>query len=126
MSISILEIILALGGTSFVTTVLTLQIQRRKGKAEAGQEEGKEKQEHLNAQKITDEVYALMSGRLKEQFTEMENEIDVLKENQKQLLVTVKIQRENIEKLQQEVTDYKATCDTCQFRQEKIILKKTK
>ena len=121
-----LEIFLALGGTATITSILTLQIQRRKERATAGQEEAKEKQEHLNAQKITDEVYTLMSSRLKEQFDGMNKEIKILKETQAGLLKTIEIQKGNIEHLQQQVTDYKETCDTCQVRQEKITLKKIK
>lgn len=121
-----LEIFLALGGTATITSILTLQIQRRKERATAGQEEAKEKQEHLNAQKITDEVYTLMSSRLKEQFDGMNKEIKILKETQAGLLKTIEIQKGNIEHLQKQVTDYKETCDTCQVRQEKITLKKIK
>ena len=121
-----LEIFLALGGTATITSILTLQIQRRKERATAGQEEAKEKQEHLNAQKITDEVYTLMSSRLKEQFDGMNKEIKILKETQAGLLKTIEIQKGNIEHLQKTVDNYKETCDSCQFRQEKITLKKIK
>jgi chromosome segregation ATPase len=116
MTFNILEIIALLGGSTGITALLMLQIQRRKARAEAGQEEGKEKAEHANAQKITDEVYALMSVRLKEQFEEMTKEIEVLQETQKQLKFTVKLQSGQISDLEAIVKEYKETCDSCQFR----------
>lgn len=119
------ELFLALGGfgtlTSALTFFITIRYIKRKERAIAGQEEGKEKQEHLNAQKITDEVYTLMSQRLKTQFDEMNGEIKTLKETQKGLLKTIEIQDGNIKHLQQQVTDYKETCDSCQFRMEKKL-----
>jgi tRNA(Ser,Leu) C12 N-acetylase TAN1 len=116
MTFNILEIIALLGGSTGITALLMLQIQRRKAKAEAGQEEGKEKAEHANAQKITDEVYALMSVRLKEQFEEMTKEIEQLQETQTQLKFTVKLQTDQITYLEMVVKEYKETCDNCKFR----------
>ncbi len=51
MNFNWIEILLAIGGTSGITTILTLQIQRRKGKAEAGQEEAKAHQEDVKEKK---------------------------------------------------------------------------
>jgi hypothetical protein len=125
-----LEIALAFGGfgtfTAVLTFLITIRYIKRKERAIAGQEEGKERQENLTAQKMTDEVYALMSLRLKEQFDGMNAEIKTLKETQKDLITTIEIQKGNIEHLQKTVNEYKETCDTCQFRQEKITLKKIK
>ena len=126
MQITFIELFLALGGTSGISVLFMHQIQRRKEKALAGQEEGKEKAEHANAQKITDEVYALMSSRLREQFQEMTKEIERLEETQKQLQFTVRFQAEQIQSLEKIVDEYKATCDNCQFRMEKTVLRKTK
>ena len=126
MNLSFIELFIALGGSSGISILFMHQIQRRKEKALAGQEEGKEKAEHANAQKITDEVYALMSSRLKEQFIEQEEKIDKLEETQRQLLHTVKIQKGQIESLEQTVNEYKALCDSCEFRNERVTLRKTK
>jgi hypothetical protein len=125
-----LEIALAFGGfgtfTAVLTFLITIRYIKRKERAIAGQEEGKERQENLTAQKMTDEVYALMSLRLKEQFDGMNAEIKTLKDTQRGLLKTIEIQDGNIKHLQKTVNEYKETCDNCKFREEKITLKKIK
>jgi response regulator RpfG family c-di-GMP phosphodiesterase len=125
-----LEIFLAVGGTAGITSILTLQIQRRKEKASAGQEEAKEKQEIVKSKKdladLEREIYERIVATMQQQFDTQSKEIETLKWTQKDLIATIEIQKGNIEHLQKTVNEYKETCDTCQFRQEKITLKKIK
>jgi response regulator RpfG family c-di-GMP phosphodiesterase len=125
-----LEIFIAIGGTAGITSILTLQIQRRKEKASAGQEEAKEKQEVVKSKKdladLEREIYERIVATMQEQFDSQSKEIETLKWTQKDLIATIEIQKGNIEHLQKTVNEYKETCDTCQFRQEKITLKKIK
>jgi hypothetical protein len=132
-----LEIFLAVGGTAGITSILTLQIQRRKEKASAGQEEAKEKQEIVKSKKdladLERDIYERIVATMQEQFNKQDiviekqsKEIKTLTETQKDLITTIDIQKGNIEHLQKTVNEYKETCDTCQFRQEKITLKKIK
>ena len=125
-----LEIFLAIGGTAGITSILTLQIQRRKEKASAGQEEAKEKQEIVKSKKdladLEREIYERIVATMQQQFDTQSKEIETLKWTQKDLIATIEIQKGNIEHLQKTVNEYKETCDTCQFRQEKITLKKIK
>jgi response regulator RpfG family c-di-GMP phosphodiesterase len=125
-----LEIFLAVGGTAGITSILNLQIQRRKEKASAGQEEAKEKQEIVKSKKdladLEREIYERIVATMQQQFDTQSKEIETLKWTQKDLIATIEIQKGNIEHLQKTVNEYKETCDTCQFRQEKITLKKIK
>jgi response regulator RpfG family c-di-GMP phosphodiesterase len=125
-----LEIFIAIGGTAGITSILTLQIQRRKEKASAGQEEAKEKQEVVKSKKdladLEREIYERIVATMQQQFDSQSKEIETLKWTQKDLIATIEIQKGNIEHLQKTVNEYKETCDTCQFRQEKITLKKIK
>jgi FixJ family two-component response regulator len=132
-----LEIFLAIGGTAGVTSILTLQIQRRKEKASAGQEEAKEKQEIVKSKKdladLERDIYERIVATMQEQFNKQDlviekqsKEIKTLTETQKDLITTIEIQKGNIEHLQKTVNEYKETCDNCKFREEKITLKKIK
>jgi predicted nucleic acid-binding Zn-ribbon protein len=125
-----LEIFLAIGGTAGITSILTLQIQRRKEKASAGQEEAKEKQEIVKSKKdladLERDIYERIVATMQEQFDSQSKEIATLKDTQKGLLKTIEIQDGNIKHLQKTVNEYKETCDNCKFREEKITLKKIK
>lgn len=120
-----LEIFIAIGGTAGITSILTLQIQRRKEKASAGQEEAKEKQEVVKSKKdladLERDIYERIVATMQEQFDSQSKEISKLKETQKDLITTIEIQKGNIEHLQRTVDDYKETCDSCQFRMEKKL-----
>ena len=123
MNFNWLEILLAIGGTSGITTILTLQIQRRKGKAEAGQEEAKAHQEDVKAKKdladLERDIYTRLIETVNLELKSRDTKIKDLEDTQKDLLVTIKLQSENIGHLQSVVTDYKETCDNCQIRIEK-------
>ena len=135
------ELFLALGGFGTITTVLTFMFTvryvKRKERATAGQEEAREKQEDTKAKKdladLERDIYERIVSTLQEQFDsqnkiieKQSKEIKTLKETQDQLQFTVKLQNEQIEILQGTVDEYKATCDNCQFRMEKVTLRKTK
>ena len=132
-----IEIFIAIGGTAGITSILTLQIQRRKERASAGQEEAREKQEITKSKKdladLERDIYERIVSTLQEQFDsqnkiidKQSKEIKTLKDTQNELLFTVKLQNEQIEILQGTVDEYKTTCDNCQFRMEKTVLRKTK
>ena len=127
MNFNWIEILLAIGGTSGITTILTLQIQRRKGKAEAGQEEAKAHQEDVKAKKdladLERDIYTRLIETVNEELKSRDAKIENLEDTQKELLSTIKIQDGNIYRLNSIVNDYKETCDNCQIRIEK---KKTK
>jgi len=142
MNFNWLEILLAIGGTSGITTILTLQIQRRKGKAEAGQEEAKAHQEDVKAKKdladLERDIYTRIVQTMNTEFdsqnqkiksqneeiTAQKKAITSLEDTQKDLLVTIKLQDDNIKQLQSVVTDYKETCDNCQIRIDKKMQRK--
>lgn len=131
MQLGIFELIAAMVTSSGFSAVVTYLFQKKKNNALTSQEEAKAVSEHASSQKITDEVYALMSGRLKEHFLEQDEKIkeqnkkiEELEENQQGLLFTVKLQTDNIASLERTVKGYKEICDTCQFREENIKTKK--
>lgn len=123
MNFNWLEIFIAIGGTSGLTTILTLQIQRRKGKAEAGQEEAKAHQEDVKAKKdladLERDIYTRLIETVNTELGQRDSKIKDLEDTQKDLLKTIEIQDGNIKHLQQTVNDYKETCDNCQVRIEK-------
>jgi uncharacterized protein HemX len=123
MAFNWLEILLAIGGTSGITTILTLQIQRRKGKAEAGQEEAKAHQEDVKAKKdladLERDIYTRLISTVNTELETRDKKIDTLQETQNNLLKTIDLQNGNIKHLQKMVDDYKATCDNCQVRIDK-------
>jgi FixJ family two-component response regulator len=113
-----LEIFIAIGGTAGVTSILTLQIQRRKEKASAGQEEAKEKQEIVKSKKdladLERDIYERIVATMQEQFNKQDlviekqsKEIKTLTETQKDLITTIEIQKGNIEHLQKTVKKIK-------------------
>lgn len=131
MKVTLLEMIIAMVTSSSFSAAITYLFQKKKNNALTSQEEAKAVSEHASSQKITDEVYALMSSRLKEHFLEQDEKIikqskkiEELEETQKGLLFTVKLQSDNISSLESTVREYKEICDTCQFREEKIKIKK--
>jgi uncharacterized membrane protein YhiD involved in acid resistance len=113
----------AFGGFGTIVAILTLQIERRTKKAIASQEEAKGKQEDVKSKKdladLEREIYERIVNTMQTQFDAQSKEINDLKDIQKDLLITIKIQEGNIESLQQTVNEYKKTCDDCQFRIEK-------
>jgi hypothetical protein len=123
MNFNWLEILLAIGGTSGLTTILTLQIQRRKGKAEAGQEEAKAHQEGVKAKKdladLERDIYTRLIETVNVELKSRDGKIKDLEDTQRDLYTTIKIQDDNIKHLQSVVKDYKDTCDNCQIRIEK-------
>ena len=122
------EILLAIGGTSGITTILTLQIQRRKGKAEAGQEEAKAHQEDVKAKKdladLEHDIYTRLTETISIELQSRDKKIVELQNTQNDLLKTIDIQNDNIKHLQSVVTDYKETCDNCQIRIDKKMQRK--
>ena len=128
MNFNWLEILLAIGGTSGITTILTLQIQRRKGKAEAGQEEAKAHQEDVKAKKdladLERDIYTRLTETISIELQSRDKKIVELQNTQNELLKTIDIQNDNIKHLQSVVTDYKETCDNCQIRIDKKMQRK--
>jgi len=128
MNFNWLEILLAIGGTSGITTILTLQIQRRKGKAEAGQEEAKAHQEDVKAKKdladLEHDIYTRLTETISIELQSRDKKIVELQNTQNDLLKTIDIQNDNIKHLQSVVTDYKETCDNCQIRIDKKMQRK--
>jgi len=128
MNFNWLEILLAIGGTSGITTILTLQIQRRKGKAEAGQEEAKAHQEDVKAKKdladLEHDIYTRLTETISIELQSRDKKIVELQTTQNELLKTIDIQNDNIKHLQSVVTDYKETCDNCQIRIDKKMQRK--
>ena len=128
MNFNWLEILLAIGGTSGITTILTLQIQRRKGKAEAGQEEAKAFQEDVKAKKdladLERDIYTRLTETISIELQSRDKKIVELQNTQNDLLKTIDIQNDNIKHLQSVVTDYKETCDNCQIRIDKKMQRK--
>jgi len=120
MNFNWLEILLAIGGTSGITTILTLQIQRRKGKAEAGQEEAKAHQEDVKAKKdladLERDIYTRLTETISIELQSRDKKIVELQNTQNDLLKTIDIQSGNIKHLQKTVDDYKKKCDNCQFK----------
>ena len=120
MNFNWLEILLAIGGTSGITTILTLQIQRRKGKAEAGQEEAKAHQEDVKAKKdladLEHDIYTRLTETIFIELQSRDKKIVELQNTQNDLLKTIDIQNDNIKHLQKTVDAYKKKCDTCQFK----------
>jgi len=120
MNFNWLEILLAIGGTSGITTILTLQIQRRKGKAEAGQEEAKAFQEDVKAKKdladLERDIYTRLTETISIELQSRDKKIVELQNTQNDLLRTIDIQNGNIKHLQKTVDDYKKKCDNCQFK----------
>jgi len=120
MNFNWLEILLAIGGTSGITTILTLQIQRRKGKAEAGQEEAKAFQEDVKAKKdladLERDIYTRLTETISIELQSRDKKIVELQNTQNDLLKTIDIQNGNIKHLQKTVDDYKKKCDNCQFK----------
>jgi len=114
------EILLAIGGTSGISTILTLQIQRRKGKAEAGQEEAKAHQEDVKAKKdladLERDIYTRLTETISIELQSRDKKIVEFQNTQNDLLKTIDIQNKNIKHLQKTVDDYKKKCDTCQFK----------
>lgn len=120
------------------------KVELKKSNSQAQQEETKAKKDLADFEReIYERIVNTMQGQFDEQNKKIQvqneeikgqneqikgqtKEIETLKETQKGLMSTIKIQDGNIKFLQETVNEYKATCDTCQFRQEKIILKKTK
>ena len=125
-----IEIFLALGGTATITSILTLQIQRRKERASAGQEEAREKQEKVKSKKdladLERDIYERIVATLQEQF-DLQNkqihdqDVKIVKQNDeiKQLKYANELQKGNIIALEKIVKDYKETCDNCQIRIDK-------
>ena len=128
MNFNWLEILLAIGGTSGISTILTLQIQRRKGKAEAGQEEAKAHQEDVKAKKdladLEHDIYTRLTETISIELQSRDKKIVELQNTQNDLLKTIDIQNDNIKHLQSVVTDYKETCDNCQIRIDKKMQRK--
>jgi len=128
MNFNWIEILLAIGGTSGITTILTLQIQRRKGKAEAGQEEAKAHQEDVKAKKdladLEHDIYTRLTETISIELQSRDKKIVELQNTQNDLLKTIDIQNDNIKHLQSVVTDYKETCDNCQIRIDKKMQRK--
>ena len=120
MNFNWLEILLAIGGTSGITTILTLQIQRRKGKAEAGQEEAKAHQEDVKAKKdladLERDIYTRLTETITIELQSRDKQIVLLQNKQNDLLKTIEVQNGNIKHLQKTVDDYKKKCDNCQFK----------
>ena len=120
MNFNWIEILLAIGGTSGITTILTLQIQRRKGKAEAGQEEAKAHQEDVKAKKdladLERDIYTRLTETISIELQSRDKKIIELQNTQNDLLKTIDIQNGNIKHLQKTVDDYKKKCDNCQFK----------
>jgi len=125
-----LEIFLAIGGTAGITSILTLQIQRRKESASAGQEEAKEKQEVVKSKKdladLERGIYERIVGTLQEQFDLQNKQINDqnIKISEQNIMIAQlthanQIQIGNIETLQKIVNNYKDTCDNCQIRIDK-------
>ena len=120
MNFNWIEILLAIGGTSGITTILTLKIQRRKGKAEAGQEEAKAFQEDVKAKKdladLERDIYTRLTETISIELQSRDKKIVELQNTQNDLLKTIDIQNDNIKHLQKTVDAYKKKCDTCQFK----------
>jgi FixJ family two-component response regulator len=122
-----LEIFLAIGGTAGIGTILTLQIQRRKERASAGQEEAKEKQELVKSKKdladLERDIYERIVDTMQKQFDAQNLKISEQNIIIEQLKFANQIQIGNIEALQKIVNDYKETCDNCQIRIDKNKVK---
>ena len=91
---------IVLNGTSGITTILTLQIQRRKGKAEAGQEEAKAHQEDVKAKKdladLERDIYTRLTETITTELQSRDKQIVSLQNKQNDLLKTIEIQNGNI------------------------------
>lgn len=123
-----LEIFIALGGTATIiaalTFIVTVRYIKRKESATAGQEEAKEKQEVIKSKKdladLERDIYERIVATLQEQFDKQNMKINDQDIEIKDLKFANEIQKGNIAALEKTVSDYKATCDNCQIRIEKI------
>jgi predicted nucleic acid-binding Zn-ribbon protein len=127
MELNWIEILGLIGGTGGIATLLTLGIERRTKKAQARQEEARGNQEDVKAKKdladLEREIYERIVSTMQSQFDNQSKEIKELKDTQKDLLKTIEIQDGNIKHLQETVNEYKQTCDDCQFRISKKVVK---
>lgn len=113
------------------------KVDLKKGVAQAQQEDTRAKKDLADLERdIYTRIVETMKGELEsrdEVIEKMQKEQKAFKDEQKSfttiqkgLIKTIEIQKGNIKHLQEIVADYKAICDTCQFRQEEVTLRKTK
>jgi len=97
---------------------------KQKQKVDLKKEEALLKQEDVKAKRdmadLESEIYTRLTERLDNELILRDKEVEELKLVQKDLIYTIKIQDGNIESLQKTVSDYKAICDNCKIRIDKI------
>lgn len=97
---------------------------KQKQKVDLKKEEALLKQEDVKAKRdmadLESEIYTRLTERLDNELILRDKEVEELKLVQKDLIYTIKIQDGNIESLQETVADYKALCDNCKIRIDKI------
>ena len=118
-------LLFATGGGLF--TLITLRASKKKVNAEADSAVLRNRFDVVDFEnKITERVVLRLEGEINKKDVIIEKQgqkISELSETVDQMNATIIIQNGNIEELQRQVTDYKETCDSCQFRLESKLKK---